>query len=78
MRTLLCLALGAAAMLAGDLTERLHLTITRVLEGSAPRFDERFILADASAQPGRRFTEFSGDVSGRYIGALSALASYSG
>ena len=78
MRTILCLALCAASVLAGDLTERLHLTKTRVLEGSAPRFDERFVLADASAQPGRRFTEFSGDVSGRYIGALSALAFESG
>jgi DUF1680 family protein len=78
MRTFLCLALCAASVLAGELSERLQLTKTRVLEGSAPRFDERFILADASAQPGRRFTEFSGDVSGRYIGALSALASYSG
>jgi DUF1680 family protein len=78
MRTIFCLALSAASVLAGDLTDRLQLTKTRVLEGTAPRFDERFVLADASAQPGRRFTEFSGDVSGRYIGALSALAMESG
>jgi DUF1680 family protein len=78
MRTIMCFALCATSVLAGDLTERLNLTKARVLEGAVPKFDERFVLADASAQPGRRFTEFSGDVSGRYIGALSALALQSG
>lgn len=78
MRTILCLALCATSAVAGELTDRLQLTKTRVLEGAAPHFDERFILADASALPGRRFTEFSGDVSGRYIGALSVLAKESG
>ncbi len=78
MRIILCLVLCAAQGLAGDLTDRIQLTKARVLEGAEPKFDERFILADASAQPGRRFTEFSGDVSGRYIGALAVLAAQNG
>jgi DUF1680 family protein len=78
MRLLFCFAVCAAVAQAGDLTDRLELTKTRVLSGDSPQFDERFILADASAQPGRRFTEFSGDVSGRYIGALASLAAESG
>ncbi len=71
MRFLLCLLLSAAAVSAGNLTDRFNLTLKRVTRDGPPVFDEAFILADASAQPGRRFTEFSGDVSGRYIGALS-------
>ncbi len=74
MRFLLCLLLSAASVLAGNLTDRFNLTAKRVLKDGPPVFDENFILADADAKPGRRFTEFSGDVSGRYIGAL-ALAS---
>jgi len=74
MRTLVCLLLSSAAIFAGTLTERFDLTVKRVLRDGPPVFDEKFVLADATAQPGRRFTEFSGDVSGRYIGAL-ALAS---
>ena len=71
MRILLCLLLSAASILAGNLTDRFNLTVNRVLKDGPPVFDEEFILADASAKPGRRFTEFSGDVSGRFIGAMS-------
>ena len=71
MRFLLSLLLCAASILAGNLTDRFNLTTKRVLKDGPPAFTEAFILADASAKPGRRFTEFSGDVSGRYIGALS-------
>lgn len=78
MRFLLCLLLSAASVLAGNLTDRFNLTAKRVLKDGPPVFDEKFVLADANAQPGRRFTEFSGDVSGRYIGALSLASRQTG
>ena len=78
MRFLLCLLLSAALLPAGNLTDRFNLTAKRVLKDGPPVFDENFILADAAAKPGRRFTEFSGDVSGRYIGALSLASRQSG
>jgi DUF1680 family protein len=78
MRFLLFLLLSAASILAGNLTDRFNLTARRVLKDGPPVFDEKFILADAVAKPGRRFTEFSGDVSGRYIGALSSASRQSG
>jgi DUF1680 family protein len=68
------LLLLSVPLLAGDLTTRFDRTYNRVLEGGPPRFDAAFVLADAAPQHTRRFTQFSGDVSGRYIGAL-ALAS---
>lgn len=78
MRFLLCLLLSAASVLAGNLTDRFNLTAKRVLKDGPPVFNEKFVLADADARPGRRFTEFSGDVSGRYIGALAAASRQSG
>jgi DUF1680 family protein len=78
MRFLLCLLLSAASVLAGNLTGRFNLTVKRVLKDGPPVLDEKFVLADANAQPGRRFTEFSGDVSGRYIGALSVASRQTG
>ncbi len=78
MRFLLCLLLSAFSVLAGNLTERFNLTAKRVLKDGPPVFDEKFILADADASTGRRFTEFSGDVSGRYIGALAAASRRTG
>lgn len=58
----------------GDLAYRIELTRRRLLEGDVPRFTREFILADVTLDPLRRFTNFSGDTSGRYIGAL-AMAS---
>jgi DUF1680 family protein len=55
----------------GDLSLRLQLTMERILRGDSPRYDEAFILADVVPRPTRRFTNFSGDLSGRYIEALS-------
>lgn len=78
MRLLLCLLLSGALALAGNLTDRFNLTTKRVLKDGPPVFDEKFVLADAAAKPGRRFTEFSGDVSGRYIGALAAASRQTG
>ena len=60
---------------AVDLDERLERALRRVLEGQARRYDEPFVLADLALRPVRRFANFSGDLSGRYIGALSAASS---
>jgi len=56
------------------LRERYELSLRRVLSGTSPAFTDDFLLADVRPTPGRRFTEFSGDLSGRYIGALATAA----
>ncbi len=74
MRPLLVLSialLGSVGLEAGELTRREQLSSVRVLEGGPPRYDLDFLLADLIPEPGRRFTEFSGDLSGRYIEALA-------
>jgi DUF1680 family protein len=53
---------------------RFDLTLKRALHGEAPSFTEEFLLADVRPTPERRFTEYSGDLSGRYIGALATSA----
>jgi DUF1680 family protein len=58
----------------GPLRDRFELTLHRVLHGDSPAYTEEFILADVRPTPERRFTEYSGDVSGRYIGALATAA----
>ena len=58
----------------GDLAARYQLTLRRVLLGQSPAYTEDFVLADAKPEAVRRFTEYSGDVSGRYIGALATAA----
>jgi DUF1680 family protein len=65
---------AARGMLAG----RFRLTLERVLEGGGPAYTPAFVLADARPTAERRFTEFSGDVSGRYIGALATAARIEG
>src|ERR1700676_4566077 len=52
--------------------DRYHLTLNRVLHGPQPAYTEEFLLEDLRGQPGRRFPNFSGDLSGRWIGALAA------
>ena len=54
--------------------ERYRLTLERVLHGTSPAYNEEFLLADVRPTPERRFTEYSGDLSGRYIGALATAA----
>ena len=57
--------------------DRYHLTLDRVLRGAQPAYTPEFLLEDLHGEPGRRFTVFSGDLSGRWIGALAASsASY--
>lgn len=69
-------AAPADAALTGEglLQRRFALTLERVLHGSSPAYTEEFVLADVRPTAERRFTEFSGDVSGRYIGALATAA----
>jgi DUF1680 family protein len=55
----------------GELGARYELTLRRVLAGESPAYTEEFLLADVRPEPVRRFTEYSGDLSGRYIGALA-------
>jgi DUF1680 family protein len=54
--------------------DRYQVTLNRVLGGGLPAYSEEFVLEDVRPSPGRRFTEYSGDVSGRYIGALATAA----
>lgn len=56
------------------LRERYEITLQRVLSGACPAYTEEFLLADVRPAPGRRFTEYSGDLSGRYVGALATAA----
>ncbi len=75
--TLLGLTL-ATGTLAGELTSRMELSLDRVRQGGPPVYSDDFVLADAVPQHVRRFTEFSGDVSGRYIGALATVSQFTG
>lgn len=58
--------------------DRYRLTLNRVLHGTAPAYTPDFLLEDLSGEGPRRFTNFSGDVSGRWIGSLSSSASVFG
>ena len=78
MRTAAFFLLAALPALCGDLTDRYQLTLHRVLAGQSPKLDEEFILADAAPRATRRFTNFSGDLSGRYLGALAVAAQHEG
>ncbi len=65
----------ASPLIGRPLYDRYQLTLDRVLHGEQPTYTREFLLADLRGTPGRRFTNFSGDLSGRWIGALSASAS---
>jgi hypothetical protein len=60
---------------AGELAARIALVHKRFAEVTEPAFTDKFILADVELDPAypRRFSEFSGDISGRYIGAMAML-----
>ena len=77
-RLLFALVLCATPGPAGDWSARFDLTLHRILQGGPPYFDDAFVLADAAPRNTRRFTNFSGDVSGRYIGALATAARHTG
>jgi DUF1680 family protein len=57
---------------------RYRLTLNRVLSGDSPAYTREFLLKDLTGDPGRRFTNFSGDLSGRWIGALASCAAQFG
>ena len=60
---------------AGELAARIALVHQRFAQVTEPAFTDKFILADVELDPAypRRFSEFSGDISGRYIGAMAML-----
>jgi DUF1680 family protein len=58
---------------SGELAERIRLTSDRLTTKGLPRYTQDFILADVALDRQRRFTDFSGDLSGRYVEALSLL-----
>ena len=78
IRSLIVLLFALLPATAGDLTARYELTLNRVLRGAPPRIDPDFLMADLIPAPTRRFTNYSGDLSGRYIEALSAVAKRGG
>jgi len=57
-----------------NLDPRFQLTLRRALSGDSPQYTHEFLLADIKPTAERRFTEYSGDLSGRYIGALATAA----
>jgi len=58
---------------AGDLARRVELTARRLTETGVPAYTEDLVLADVTLDTRRRFWNFSGDLSGRWIEALAAL-----
>ena len=65
---------SAGAQPLGELKVRTEMAIERMLSPDAvPAFTEDFILADVALDPAypRRFSNYSGDLSGRYIGAFA-------
>jgi hypothetical protein len=62
---------------AGEVARRMELTRQRFLKGRTPGFSHEMVLADVALAPPRRFSEFSGDVSGRFIEAMSVTPSES-
>ena len=74
MFLIFALAASIAAGLSGEFPDRYRLTLERVLHGGPPRYSVDFVTADAVPRHIRRFTEFSGDVSGRYLEALAVCA----
>jgi hypothetical protein len=60
-----------------ELQNRFDLTKNRIFKGTCPEFTEDFILCDLQSDPAkqekRRYSNFSGDFSGRYFSAISRL-----
>lgn len=80
-RTLLGSAAGVALLegqdpprRSGPFAQRYELALRRVREGGPPAYTKEMVLADTVPRHVRRFTEFSGDVSGRWLEALAAAA----
>lgn len=77
---LFCLILHAGVSAqnqpAGDLAARIDLVFNRFHNIAEPAFSDDFILADVKLDPAysRRFDEFSGDISGRFLGAVALMS----
>jgi hypothetical protein len=56
-----------------DLARRIALTGRRLTVAGVPAFSDAFILADVRRDPVRRFTNYAGDLSGRYLEALALV-----
>ena len=58
----------------GEIDHRIKMVSDRIMFGHTPAMSADFILADISLKPEfkRRFTAFSGDISGRYFDVFSA------
>ena len=67
-------ALAQHVPIAGPDQTRYRLTLNRVLQGTSPAYTSDFLLEDIKATQGRRFSNFCGDLSGRWIGALATSA----
>ena len=57
-----------------DITRRYQLTRDRVISGVQPAYTPQLLLEDLRGGGRRRFTEFRGDVAGRWIAALSTAS----
>jgi hypothetical protein len=64
---------GPGTRPAGDLARRIDLTARRLKQTGVPAYTDDFVLADVTLDTRRRFWNFSGDLSGRWIEALSVL-----
>jgi rhamnogalacturonyl hydrolase YesR len=58
----------------GNLDHRFRRALLRLMEG--PEFNREFILSDVTGDFWRVFTEYCGDISGRYVGAVGLGRSY--
>jgi hypothetical protein len=63
----------ATTRAAGELARRVALTARRLTSEGTPAYTEDFILADVTLDRRRRFWNYSGDLSGRYVEALAVL-----
>ena len=61
--------------ISGEIHQRIKLVSDRIMFGKIPEMSSDFILADLSLKPEfkRRFTDFSGDISGRYFDVFSSF-----
>jgi hypothetical protein len=57
----------------GELEARIRLTAERILRGGPPAFTAERIVADAAGSGSGESPEESGDLAGRYLGAMSLL-----
>ncbi|MHB8624798.1 MAG: beta-L-arabinofuranosidase domain-containing protein [Aggregatilineales bacterium] len=72
------IANGRQIKVHSQLDKRLRLALDRIVNDAS--FDDAFVLEDVARVPGynRQFEDWSGDISGRYIGALALCSTYTG